>query len=67
MYDRLILIRQATAGGWIAMCNGGVCDLSYPTSKVRRGRVQGGYYMPYDNEQLRGTLQDNGVLCVSGL
>ena len=42
MYDGLILIRQATADGWIAMCNGGVCDLSYPTSKLRRGRVQGG-------------------------
>lgn len=24
------------------MRNGGVCDLSYPSSKLRRGRVQGG-------------------------
>ena len=38
----LILVRQATKDGYIAMCNGGVCDLSYPTSDKRRGRVQGG-------------------------
>ena len=24
------------------MKSGGVCDVSYPTSKLRRGRVQGG-------------------------
>ena len=42
MCDELILIRQATADGYIGMCNGGVCDLSYPNSKLRRGRVQGG-------------------------
>ena len=42
MFEGLILIRQATADGYIAMCNGGVCDLSYPNSKLRRGRVQGG-------------------------
>lgn len=42
MCEGLILIRQATADGYIAMCNGGVCDLSYPTSKLRRGRVQEG-------------------------
>lgn len=37
-----ILIRQAVKDGYIEMVNGGVCDLSYPTSKNRRGRVQGG-------------------------
>lgn len=37
-----LLIRQATKIGYIEMVNGGVCDLSYPTSKLRRGRVQGG-------------------------
>lgn len=37
-----IKIRQATKKGYIEMINGGVCDLSYPTSKIRRGRVQGG-------------------------
>ena len=56
-----ILIRQATNDGYIAMCNGGVCDLSYPTSKLRRGRVQGGYDMPCDNLQRKSTLQDYGV------
>lgn len=38
----LIRIRQATASGWDEMENGGVCDLSYPESKTRRGRIQGG-------------------------
>ena len=27
---------------WIKMKSGGVCDVSYPTSKLRRGRVQEG-------------------------
>lgn len=35
-------IRQATKQGYIKMIEGGVCDLSYPTSELRRGRVQGG-------------------------
>ena len=34
-------IKQATCDGVIVMCIPGVCDLSYPTSKFRRGRVQG--------------------------
>ena len=38
----MIRIRQATSEGYIRMRNGGVCDLSYPRSKLRRGRVQGG-------------------------
>ena len=42
MFEGLILIRQATADGYIAMCNGGVCNLSYPNSKHKKGRVQGG-------------------------
>ena len=37
-----LLVKQATSSGWIEMCVPGVCDLSYPTSKLRRGRVQGG-------------------------
>lgn len=36
----MILIRQATADGYAEMLNGGVCDLNYPSSKTRRGRVQ---------------------------
>jgi DNA (cytosine-5)-methyltransferase 1 len=39
---KLIKIRQATKQGWIYLKSGGVCDMSYPTSKLRRGRVQGG-------------------------
>ena len=35
-----ILIPQATKAGYIEMNSGGVCDLSYPNSKTRRGRVQ---------------------------
>lgn len=41
MQDK-IKIRQATKKGYIEMINGGVCDMAYPTSKLRRGRVQGG-------------------------
>ncbi|MCQ2577580.1 MAG: hypothetical protein MJ176_03500 [Treponema sp.] len=37
-----IRIKQATKSGYIEMCNGGICDVSYPESKYRRGRVQGG-------------------------
>lgn len=35
-------VKQATKQGYIKMSVGGVCDLSYPTSQLRRGRVQGG-------------------------
>lgn len=37
-----ILIKQATKKGYIEMEVGGVCDLTYPNSKTRRGRVQHG-------------------------
>lgn len=38
----LIKIKQATKQGY-ALCEvGGVADFVYPTSKTRRGRVQGG-------------------------
>lgn len=40
--DKYIWIKQATKDGYIKMKSGGVCDVSYPTSKLRRGRVQGG-------------------------
>lgn len=36
-----ICVRQATKQGFIRMHTGGVADLSYPNSKLRRGRVQG--------------------------
>lgn len=37
-----IRVRQATKQGYILCENGGVADLSYPNSMLRRGRVQGG-------------------------
>lgn len=40
--DKVIYIKQATKQGYIACKNGGVFDCSYPTSKLRRGRVQEG-------------------------
>ena len=50
-----ILIPQATKKGYIEMDLPGVCDLSYPNSKTRRGRVQeGGKVSP----TLTATSQD---------
>ena len=40
MREPKILIPQATKKGYIEMDLPGVCDLSYPNSKTRRGRVQ---------------------------
>jgi DNA (cytosine-5)-methyltransferase 1 len=41
MYDKPL------GGGYIECVSGGLCDLSYPQSKTRRGRVQdGGYISP---------------------
>jgi DNA (cytosine-5)-methyltransferase 1 len=37
-----VLIPEATKDGYIPMEFGGVCDLSYPNSDTRRGRVQDG-------------------------
>ena len=42
MREPKILIPQATKKGYIEMELPGVCDLSYPNSKTRRGRVQEG-------------------------
>lgn len=39
---KFIGVKQATQQGYIVMQIPGVCDLSYPESKLRRGRVQGG-------------------------
>lgn len=36
-----IKIPQATAKGWIYCYKDGCFDMSFPTSKLRRGRVQG--------------------------
>jgi len=42
MEKKYIGVRQATKDGYIKMELGGVCDLLYPSSELRRGRVQGG-------------------------
>ena len=44
-----IKIRQATNEGSIPIVDGGVADLSFPSSKTRRGRVQ-------DNGTIAGAL-----------
>lgn len=56
-----IWIKQATTDGSIAMDNGGVTNLAYPSSKTRRGRVIGGNISPTI------TTQDNagGLMQVS--
>lgn len=42
-----IRVKQAVKQGYILCENGGVADLSYPNSKLRRGRVQrGGRFAP---------------------
>ena len=57
-----IWIKQATTDGSIAMDNGGVANLAYPSSKTRRGRVIGG-----GNISPTITAQDNagGLMKVS--
>ena len=40
--DTHVRVKQATKQGYIICELGGVADLSYPSSKLRRGRVQGG-------------------------
>lgn len=42
MENEKIIIPANTADGQTEMEIGGVCDLSYPSSKTRRGRVQDG-------------------------
>lgn len=45
--DNRIRIRQCVKQGYIEMDSGGLADLSYPASKLRRGRVQEeGYICP---------------------
>jgi len=39
-------IRQAVKSGYIRCVIPGVADFSYPESKLRRGRVQGGGISP---------------------
>lgn len=48
-----VKIKQATRQGYIECELGGVADFSYPTSKLRRGRVQG-------NGQISPTITSEG-------
>lgn len=41
-HNNRILIKQATEQGYIECEDGGIADLSFPDSKLRRGRVQDG-------------------------
>jgi DNA (cytosine-5)-methyltransferase 1 len=53
-----VLIPEATKDGYIPMEFGGVCDLSYPNSNTRRGRVQeGGTVAPTLTCSCDGTLR----------
>jgi len=40
--DGMLLVRQATKEGYLTCPVGGICDISYPSSLLRRGRVQDG-------------------------
>lgn len=35
-----LLVRQATEKGYIECCSGGVFDIAYPNSELRRARVK---------------------------
>lgn len=48
MLQKYIGVKQAVKEGFIRCKVNGLADLSYPTSKLRRGRVQGGWSKPYD-------------------
>ena len=52
--QKTIKIRQATKDGFIECPIGGVADLSYPTSLLRRGRVQG-------NGNISPTITTGGI------
>ena len=52
-------VRQATKTGYIKCAVPGCADLSYPTSKLRRGRVQGGGHVAPTITTSGGGMQDN--------
>lgn len=56
MEKETVMIKQATKEGYIECEVGGVADLSYPTSKTRRGRV-------IDKGNICPTLQTDGEIC----
>jgi hypothetical protein len=52
-------IKQATKDKVIELAIPGVCDLSYPSSLTRRGRVQEGGATRTNHNNNRGYMQDN--------
>lgn len=52
-------IKQATEKGYIECRIGGVADFSYPTSKFRRGRVQGGGWNITNHHNDRRNMQSD--------
>lgn len=56
--QKYVGIRQATKEGFIECEIPGVADLSYPTSRLRRGRVQGGAEIAYNHNNY-GSVQDH--------
>lgn len=57
-----VKIRQATKKGYIECEVGGVADFSYPTSELRRGRVQGGNICPKITAQSMGICRIENAL-----
>lgn len=55
-----IRIKNNTKQGWIEMKVGGVADLSFPTSKTRRGRVE-------EEGQIAPTITTTGGLYIIDL
>ena len=54
----VLQVRQATEQGYIECVSGGVCDLAYPQSELRRARVK-------ERGKVCGTLMsDNQQFCV---
>jgi len=49
MAMRYVKVKQNTKSGYAECELGGVVDLAYPSSKTRRGRVQGGLDKSYCN------------------
>jgi hypothetical protein len=57
-----IRVKQATKQGYILCENGGVADLSYPNSKLRRGRVQGGKPVPLSPQVIATYTELKGMI-----
>ena len=54
-----IVVKEATEIGYSILTIPGYVNLSYPSSKTRRGRVQSGGYKS-DNHNSRRSVQSSG-------